>query len=418
MVGGGIDNEGALSVTSSTISGNSANQYGGGIFNDGSLTLTNSTVANNRAPYLVDGGGGIENYFSGTLVATNSTVSGNTSYYGGGIDNGFGVSVSLANTIVAGNIISTSGSGPDYRGNVSSDLGYNLIGNTAGSSGFSTANHDVLNVSPDLGPLQNNGGPTETMAIPMGSPAMGAASVPLAVDPTTQKPLAYDQRGPGYPRTVDGKVDIGAYELLPPSEYVDAAWTGYSHGTEVYFPGDPNPHYIGIDAFADIPDGINAASDGSDVYVAAGTYTLTANLDLDKSISLIGPNVGISPRNGGSGRVGEAIINGGASLPFTGSKGYSIILESGITSLTADGFTFTDFDGNVFQSSVVPVTTVNLEQNIFNTNNGGLFYKFDVNAATTFDVEDNLIENQSMTGANQCLSSWVTSPIATSMITR
>ena len=79
--GGGIFNGyGTLSLTNSTVSGNTATYDGGGIFNYGTLTLTNSTVSGNSAAFY---GGGIFNEYGLTL--TNSTVSGNTAtYYGGG----------------------------------------------------------------------------------------------------------------------------------------------------------------------------------------------------------------------------------------------------------------------------------------------------------------------------------------------
>lgn len=87
-------------------------------------------------------------------------------------------------------------------GNVNS-LGNNLIGNSTGGSGFAAS--DLVNVNPQLGPLQNNGGPTETMALLPGSPAINAGDNANAP--------AYDQRGPGFPRIVDGAIDIGAFEV-------------------------------------------------------------------------------------------------------------------------------------------------------------------------------------------------------------
>ena len=76
----------------------------------------------------------------------------------------------------------------------------NLIGTTA----------DPLN--PMLGALANNGGPTQTMALLPGSPAIDAGSNALAVD-ANGNPLTTDQRGAGFPRIVGGTVDIGAYEF-------------------------------------------------------------------------------------------------------------------------------------------------------------------------------------------------------------
>src|SRR5271166_6347501 len=63
----------------------------------------------------------------------------------------------------------------------------------------------MLNVNPLLDPLQNNGGPTQTMALLPGSPAIR--------DGDTANAPAYDQRGPGFPRIVNGFIDIGAFEV-------------------------------------------------------------------------------------------------------------------------------------------------------------------------------------------------------------
>jgi hypothetical protein len=103
------------------------------------------------------------------------------------------------NTIIAGNTALFS---PDLSGNLGS-LGHNLIGNTQLGSGFDPT--DLLNVDPLLGPLQDNGGPTKTMALLPGSPAIDAGDNTDASD--------WDQRGPGFPRIVNGIIDIGAYEV-------------------------------------------------------------------------------------------------------------------------------------------------------------------------------------------------------------
>jgi len=195
--GGGIYNQGVLTVTSSTLSRNSASTGGGGIDNVAALTLINSTLFGNSAAT----GGGILSS-AGMLKVTNSTISGNSAASaGGGID---AISApTVANTIIAGN---TAPTGPDVGGTVTS-LGYNLIGDSSGGSGFAAA--DLLNVSPVLGPLQNSGGLTETMPLLPSSPAIAAGSVALAVD-ASGNPLTTDQRGSA--RVVNGKVDIGAFQ--------------------------------------------------------------------------------------------------------------------------------------------------------------------------------------------------------------
>jgi hypothetical protein len=109
----------------------------------------------------------------------------------------------LWNTIVAGN--THTGSPSDVDGSIVSN-GHNLIGDTNGSSGWVAS--DLLNVDPNLGPLQDNGGPTQTMALLPGSPAIDAGD-------NTDAP-EWDQRGEGYPRIVNGTIDIGAFEVQAP----------------------------------------------------------------------------------------------------------------------------------------------------------------------------------------------------------
>jgi hypothetical protein len=225
---GGLGNSGTAQVNSSTIAHNSAST-GGGIYNTGTLSLTNSTVADNTAVgtftvimiptmggkfiTMVETtpavGGGIWN--SGTLTATYCTIASNTATNpdGGSGDNGGGIAaitggtVKLFDTILAQN---QSATGPDGSGAFVSQ-GHNLIGNGSGATGF--VGTDLVGtaanpISPRLGPLQNNGGPTQTMALLSGSPAINAG------DPTNAPP--WDQRGPGFPRVVNGTIDIGAFE--------------------------------------------------------------------------------------------------------------------------------------------------------------------------------------------------------------
>jgi len=106
---------------------------------------------------------------------------------------------------------------PDFDGTVKfSD--HNLIGIQDGSTGFAKANSgdrvgSLANpLDPHLGPLQNNGGPTQTLALLPGSPAINAGenAIQLFNGPN-------DQRGQGFPRVVNGTIDIGAFEYQPPS---------------------------------------------------------------------------------------------------------------------------------------------------------------------------------------------------------
>jgi hypothetical protein len=192
--GGGINSfGGTLIVTDCTISLNYVLDIGGGggILSSGTLTVTDSTLSHNSA---YSSGGGIWN--SGSLTLTSSTLSGNSvsgSQGGGGIYR-FSGTVTTRNSIIAGNMAPTA---PDLSGSLGS-LGYNLIGNTQGGSGFDPT--DLLNIDPLLGPLQDNGGPTQTMALLPGSPALNAGDPSQLGTP--------DQRGV----VRAGGVNIGAYQ--------------------------------------------------------------------------------------------------------------------------------------------------------------------------------------------------------------
>ncbi len=205
--GGGIYNEDSLTVTGSTISGNMA-QSGGdgaGIYSEDLLTLINTTIAGNTA----NGDGGAI-YNEDTLTAINATITDNSARLtGGGIFNEN--VIHLNNTIVARN---DADGGPDVENeNVEGTTSNNsLIGNTS-DSGVSSGNGNVLNPTTlGLGTLGTNGGPTQTIALLLGSPAIDAGSNALAVDAQGHA-LTTDQRGTGFPRIVNGTVDIGAYEL-------------------------------------------------------------------------------------------------------------------------------------------------------------------------------------------------------------
>ncbi len=214
--GGGIDNNsGTLTITGSTISGNSAETEGGslanggGIFNDGTLTITDSTISGNRA-YSDIGysyGGGICILGPGTMTAYDSTIAGNSAEHGGGIYSYSGPgTLTLANTIVAANTNMYGYTPTDVEGTVTAS--YSLIENTTGTIFSSSSANNITGVDPLLGPLADNGGPTETMALLPGSPAIDAGDNALIPSGVTT-----DQRGSGYPRIVNGTVDIGAYEL-------------------------------------------------------------------------------------------------------------------------------------------------------------------------------------------------------------
>jgi CSLREA domain-containing protein len=198
--GGGIFNYGMLTVSDSTLSGNSAlavsNSAGGGIHNQGTLTVSDSTLSGNSA---TGGGGGINTYGGLTVIVSDSTLSGNSASSGSGIDNTNGYPLKVTGTIVADN----TGS-PNCSGQFSDLQGYNLDSGT--SCGF-TQTTDLTGTNPLLGPLANNGGPTQTMALLPGSPAIDHGGTAANGCPAT------DQRGVTRPQ--GPACDIGAYEYAP-----------------------------------------------------------------------------------------------------------------------------------------------------------------------------------------------------------
>ena len=246
LAGTGIQNNGTATLTNSTITNNMGGNGGGvGVGNAlfPTLTVIDSTISGNTA--TVDGGG-IRMAFGGILTVTNSTVNNNTAQVGGGIVIGFGTAT-LTNVTVSGNTGSLRAGGIDTLGadgvhtltnvtisgnssptgggfhNISSTVTFNntIIANqasgadcagdaiTTGGNNLDSDNtcgltdpDDVPNVDPMLGPLQDNGGLTDTHALLAGSPAIDAGD-------DTACP-ATDQRGVVRPQ--GPQCDIGAYE--------------------------------------------------------------------------------------------------------------------------------------------------------------------------------------------------------------
>lgn len=196
------DNGATLTVDRSTISGNLAGTVGGGIYNQGIMNVTNSTISGNSANTSNSGwsAGGI--YNSGTANITNTTITNNTADGGGGVEISSGSTVSFKNTIVAANTATGPGNANCDGSGTAASLGGNL--EDANTCNFSQL-ADQRNTSPGLGPLQDNGGPTNTHAL-----LAGSASIDRG---TNSGCPATDQRG--VPRPI-GTCDIGAYEYAPP----------------------------------------------------------------------------------------------------------------------------------------------------------------------------------------------------------
>lgn len=202
-----------VTVINSEISGNTATGGGGGISSSGILNVVNSTVSGNSAGVS---GGGLYTVESNNNHLYNVTISNNTadsdsndSGDGGGL---FALGGTTAtNTLIGGNIDNSPGQKrPDCSGTITSE-GYNLITNVTGCTINGDTTGNLTGVVANLGPLQNNGGPSHTQALLAGSPAINAGN-PGGCRDHNDLLLGTDQRGFSRPANGSPLCDIGAYE--------------------------------------------------------------------------------------------------------------------------------------------------------------------------------------------------------------
>jgi hypothetical protein len=392
--GGGLASSGVTVVEDSTLSANSAGTGGGGIWTlvNGSypvstLTIVDSTIADNQASAY---GGGI--YSQAPLTLVNSTIAYNTTSEGGdgaGIEIGGSGNATLNNTIVVANTQGTTlfaydddlAGGPgDFTGS------NNLVGNDR--TGTLSSSDNLLGVTnPGIGLLGNNGGPTQTIALYAGSPAINAGSVALAVDPTTNQPLAYDQRGIGFPRTISGTVDIGAFErptvIGSPTIYTvnltSANGTGSGNsGDLVYVIGqaDANPNLAGSIVQFD-----------PTVFATPQTITLSATLELSEPsgpLLINGPGASVVTISGNNA-VNVFQVDNGEVATLSGltisagldraSRGGGIIALNfstlTVSHSTLSGNASTSDGGGIASAGNLTLVDSTLSDNTANGNNGG-----------------------------------------------
>lgn len=237
--GGGVYGVGNIAIIDSTILGNTAFSNGGGAFtSSGSpLTVTNSTVSGNEAK---GSGGGLNS--AGSITLTNATIAFNTANSdnvsgtdqgnGGGVFSTLGdTNHMIRNTIIANNRdLNGTDTSPDFFGRFGSlsSVQNSLITDTRqmGNITLTTGvNGNIIGQDPQLQPLANNGGATQTHALAATSPARNSGNNSLAIDPSTGLALTTDQTGAA--RIIDGVVDIGAYEQrdITPAVSTDSSAT-------------------------------------------------------------------------------------------------------------------------------------------------------------------------------------------------
>ena len=350
----------------SLFSGNLAGA-GGGIENasSGMLTVLNSTLSDNSATF----GGGISNRDSATLTVISSTLSGNSASTngGGGISNTSSVPSLLANTIVAANF------GKDITGAINSSSSHNLIGVDTNLSGIINGSNGnligtaAMPINPLLGALQANGGPTATMALLPGSPAINAGDnslIPVGV--TT------DQRGTGYARIDNGIVDIGAYELAsvnhPPLTFIVTNLDDNGPGSLRQAILDANSA-AGADIIADIIQFDSGLT---------GTILLTSGeLDItDDSVDIQGPGASV-------------VTVSGSNL----SRVFYVTANATISGLTISGGNSSKGGGIYNAYGTLAVDNAILSGNSASGNGGGIY-----NAYGALTVDNSTLSGNSASG--------------------
>jgi uncharacterized repeat protein (TIGR01451 family) len=386
--GGAIFNRGSLTIDNVTFSNNQAFRSGGAIHNDGTLVLTQSTVNNNAVLATQAGGGGITN--RGGMGVVQSTISNNTGAgSGGGVDTGepgtgpgaVPAAATFTNSTVSSNVSEGDGGGifnrSPFTGLSDSTVAFNR-GTNSGVAGpgsgiyvgagavklFSSlvakqvngancfgvvadGGHNladdatclagIVTATPLIGPLANNGGPTQTHALFAGSPAIDAGDTTIS---------NVDQRGIFRPQGTAS--DIGAFEVVGPTvsaPVVSPASTNEGTSTSFTVSGtftDPagalaQPFTAVINwgdtttSIATVSGGGNPFSysfSGSHTYAQSGSYSVTAS---------------VTNNGGGTGTSAPTSVPVANVPPTVGTPGVSptSTSEAASTSFTVNG-TFSD----------------------------------------------------------------------------
>jgi predicted outer membrane repeat protein len=313
--GGAIYNEVSHPTLEKVTFVNNAANDGGGIYNFyySNPTLTNVTFSGNSASH---DGGGIYNTSNSVPLLTNVTLSGNSATHsGGGLFNTNGapilVNVVIANSTNGGDCVNGTG------GSIDATSSHNLIEDDTQACGLTgSVNGNIVGLDPNLGPLQNNGGYTETFALMAGSPAIDSGT-------NTGCP-SNDQRGLTRPQ--DGICDIGAYEA-PDSKSPTILSIVRSHpnptsAASVNFTVAFSEPVIGVDMddftlvkTGDITDAVITAVNGSGaihtVTVSTGAGVGTLKLETANDASAV-----------------DMLGNPLTGLPYTGGQIYSVRIQT------------------------------------------------------------------------------------------
>jgi hypothetical protein len=308
---------GILNLSECRITNNRSTQFGGGVNSSGVLVVDQCTIDANRTEGDATArGGGIYISTNASLVISNSTVSSNTAQgIGGGIDlsndsdpsrlnnvtiannrlldldvdepDGAGLNienpiVNIYNSLLAGNKTG-SGTNNDCKGEITV-LKFSLIEVQPDECTFETASDNKIGVSPGIGPLADNGGPTPTHALLDNSPALDSGN-PAAKNPNSNPESCYPTDQRDSPRF--GRCDIGAYETFVPRQDQFITFNPLSNRTL-----DQSPFNVAATASSGLPVSFASSTpavctvSGSEVTLEAiGTCTIVASQDGDDTFN-------------------------------------------------------------------------------------------------------------------------------------
>jgi hypothetical protein len=406
--GGGFIGQGGFGGSGSNGGGAG---MGGAVFNEsGTLTISNSTLTGNTATGGVGGTsdkngsglGGAVFSRNGSMIFLQSTLAGNTAAQGGGavylvsdLGSGSGyvgseASLAMSNTILA----DTPGGAADVGRTalngaslpVLTGAGNLLETNAAGGEAFESTLFNLLGVDPGLAALADNGGPTRTMAINFFSPAFNAGDVGGEFDLTT------DQRGTGNPRVSFALPDIGAYEFTFHGPFVvdtttDAADKLSLAEAVLYADLDAGPNTITFDPtvfatkqtillggaellIADISTGgtttiegpaagvvLDAENQSRHLTVLDGAFAVISNVEFARGQA---DGAGGSINNQGTLVLSNATIRDSSDANFGGGGGINNDGELSLTNVTLTGNTSTGSGGGLFNDDGGQATLINV----------------------------------------------------------
>ncbi|MEM7315839.1 MAG: choice-of-anchor Q domain-containing protein, partial [Planctomycetota bacterium] len=378
----------------------------------GTVTATNSTISGNDVQNVNAEGGGIHTV-GGTIVIDKSTVTNNTMrstrVAGAGIsmdpDNGsLNESLTIHNSILAGNtnfdktIDFVAPAGTSAFTVTNSLIGDNL-GTTLAEAQTEDSNGNLVGsstnpIDPMLGQLADNGGPTETHDLLAGSPALDAG------DPSmTAAAGATDQRGPGFERVSNGRVDIGAVERDQITVNDNSSDTD---------DGDPN------NGMTTLREAVNLANANDhhtlitfDPSLSGQSIDLVASLEINKSVDIDGTALDSDVTIDAQGfsrilysNTTEETNLTIAGLTFTGGQttgnGGAIFFDTlgtlTITDSTITGNEAVGNGGGIYSRADMELTRSTVSNNRSHANGGGLFMRSHTQTIIDSTISDNVAD--------------------------